>query len=67
MILKEYLGDSVYAHFDGWHIVLTTENGSFATNRIALEPEVIRALLEYQKRVIASFQNESTPTPPPQG
>lgn len=24
---KEYLGDSVYASFDGYHIILTTENG----------------------------------------
>lgn len=26
-----YLGDSVYADFDGWHVVLTTDNGFGAT------------------------------------
>ena len=24
---KTYLGDSVYAEFDGFHLILTTENG----------------------------------------
>lgn len=49
---KEYLGDSVYAEFDGYHIVLTTENGIGPTNTIALEPAVIQALLEFQTRII---------------
>jgi hypothetical protein len=43
---KTYLGDSVYAECDGYHIVLTTENGtpSDPSNRIALEPEVLSQL-----------------------
>lgn len=46
---KVYLGDSVYAAFDGYHVILTTENGypDDPRNRIALEPEVIHALNNY--------------------
>lgn len=45
---KEYLGNSVYVDIDDCAtIVLTTENGLGASNRIALEPEVYQALVEY--------------------
>lgn len=46
---KQYLGDSVYAEFDGNGIILTTENGYplDPSNKIYLEPEVFRALNEY--------------------
>ncbi len=46
---KQYLGDGVYADFDGYHIQLTTENGVDTTNQIALEPEVMTALERYVK------------------
>lgn len=51
--MKEYLGDSVYAQYDGYHIVLTTENGlpNDPSNIIALEPEVIDALVRFRKRI----------------
>lgn len=48
-----YLGDSVYASFDGYNIVLdlrTQDN----TTRIALEPDVLIALVEYMERVYAA-------------
>ena len=45
--MKHYLGDAVYVDFDGYMLVLTTEDGIRATNTIALEPEVYRALLQY--------------------
>jgi len=48
---KYYLGDGVYAEFDGYHIVLTTENGDSITNTIYLDPEVVRSLLEVVKEV----------------
>ena len=47
MSKKAYLGDAVYADHDGFGLVLTTEDGYSATNRIYLEPEVLRALEEY--------------------
>lgn len=57
---KDYIGDSVYVERDDqWPaaIILTTENGYEATNRIVLEPEVIRALLHYIQR---TNPNETT-------
>lgn len=47
---KSYLGDSVYVDFDGYALTLTTENGLGPTNTIVLEPEVVRALVEYLDR-----------------
>lgn len=44
---KRYLGDSVYAVFDGYHVVLTTENGYGPSNTIALEPDVFDSLCRY--------------------
>jgi hypothetical protein len=46
---KAYIGDSVYVQYDGYHIVLTTENGypDDPRNLICLEPEVYEALLQW--------------------
>lgn len=44
---KQYIGDGVYAEFDGWALVLTTENGIETTNRIVLEDSVYAALVAY--------------------
>jgi hypothetical protein len=44
---KLYLGDGVYVDFDGFHIVLTAENGVEATNTIYLEPDVLQHLEMY--------------------
>lgn len=46
---KQYLGDAVYATFDGYHVVLTTSDGIAETNKIYLEPAVIEALQKYLK------------------
>jgi len=48
---KSYLGDSVYAEFDGFHVILTTENGYGPSNTIALEPEVFLALMRFADRI----------------
>lgn len=50
-IKKEYIGDGVYANFDGFNIVLTAENGICATDTIYLEPSVLEALNRYAKRI----------------
>ena len=49
MTRKVYLGDSVYVDWDGYSLVLTTENGypDDPRNRIVLEPEVYNALTDY--------------------
>ncbi len=44
---KVYLGDGAYAEFDGYDVVLTTENGIEETNRIVLDPDVLSALLRF--------------------
>ena len=44
---KVYLGDAVYADHDGYHVVLTTEDGIRVSNTICLEPLVLEALAEY--------------------
>lgn len=46
---REYLGDAVYASFDGYHIWLKTGDGN--NQQIALEPAVYAALQQYAKRI----------------
>ncbi len=58
MTRKIYLGDAVYAEFDGYAVILTTEDGLQTTNTIYLEPEVLAALDEYVKSLRG--ENEAT-------
>jgi len=44
---KQYIGDSVYADFDGYSYILTTENGYGPTNTIYLEPAVLNAFIAW--------------------
>lgn len=50
---KTYLGDSVYAEFDGFNVVLTTNNGyaDDPRNTICCEPEVLEALDSFRKGI----------------
>lgn len=51
-----YLGDGVYASFDGYHIWLATEpNERGYEHRIALEPAVFEALLEYRRKLVEAL------------
>lgn len=54
----EYLGDGVYASFDGWQIWLTTtrENG---THTIAIEPITLDRLLAYRDSLAAKPGQEA--------
>jgi len=45
----DYLGDGVYASFDGYHIVLDLR-AQDSTTRIALDPDVMDALIRYYER-----------------
>ena len=47
-----YLGDGLYAHYDGYHIWLRARRYS-GDHEVALEPEVFDALVEYRKRIYA--------------
>jgi hypothetical protein len=62
---KVYLGDSVYAAFDGDRITLTTENGFGATNTIVIEPEVYQALLTWVG--VLRQRRKATQAPPTEG
>jgi len=64
MIMEEYIGDGVYASYDGYHIVLKTLGSLGPSNKIHLEPPVMQRLKEYegkiaehQKKVRESQQN----------
>lgn len=56
---KDYLGDAVYADFDGFRIVLTTEDGISVSNRVVLEPQVYRSLLGFVDRIAAIQLDEA--------
>ena len=58
MDYDQYLGDGVYASFDGYHIVLDLR-GQDSTTRIAMEPPVIEALLKYQQWIAQKGQDEN--------
>lgn len=52
---KLYLGDGVYVHFDGFSLILTTENGMEVTNTIFLEPDTYSALQDFVKMVYDTY------------
>ena len=56
---KTYLGDGVYADFDNYNIVLTTEDGVSVTNRIYLERAVFDALTKFVATLIAEHGEEA--------
>lgn len=43
-----YLGDGLYASFDGYQIQLQAHNGEYATNTVWLDPSVLTALDKFQ-------------------
>jgi hypothetical protein len=47
-----YLGDSVYADYDGFHIWIWTSDGVSKSCCIALEPQVLDALNNYRARLL---------------
>ena len=48
---KEYLGDGVYAQFDGYQTWIWTSNGIEESPKIALEPGVLFALNRFDQRM----------------
>lgn len=49
-----YLGDGVYAHFNGYSVVLTTghHDPAVADNIIEMEPQVMGSLKRYETDLI---------------
>lgn len=56
-----YLGDGVYASFDGYHISLDLR-GQDNTTKIALDPRVVSSLESYIKRVKETVGKDSEQT-----
>ena len=50
MEAETYLGDGVYASFDGFQVWVWTSNGLRESERIALEPGVLEALNRFNTR-----------------
>lgn len=48
-ITETYLGDGVYATFDGWNIILDLR--AQGPEKICLEPEVMLALYKFAKQL----------------
>ena len=49
---KVYLGDGVYAQYDGYHIWLTVEDGIHTLHTIGIEPIVRDALKAYIEKYV---------------
>jgi len=47
----EYLGDGLYASFDGFQVELYASDGRTKTNRVFLEDKVVKAFLFYLERI----------------
>lgn len=48
---KDYLGDGVYAEYDGYHLILSVEDGKEIKERIYLEPDVLEKFFQYHERL----------------
>lgn len=46
-----YLGDGLYAEFDGFQIRLVASDGERVLNEVFLEPDVFYALLNYAQGI----------------
>lgn len=51
---REYLGDGVYASFDGYQIWLAVNHHD--NHVVALEPSVMNALVRYRDRLMAEAE-----------
>ena len=56
---QTYLGDGVYAEFDGYQIWLYTHDGISRLCEIALEPGVFARLLTYAERLREKGLNDA--------
>ena len=48
---KFYLGDGAFVYFDGYHVVLSTEDGISETNRVCLDAYALAAFEDWLKRL----------------
>lgn len=57
---RVYLGDAVYASFDGFHVVLETHDGIQTTNQIFLDPNVFQNLLTFKEKIVEALVNKAS-------
>ncbi len=59
--LAQYLGDGVYANWDGWHVVLTTgtHEEEKADNLIYLDSATLRQLEAYVERLRGQLEERA--------
>lgn len=48
---NEYLGDGLYADYDGYQIEVYASNGLRKTNVVYFDPDVLRAFIRYAARL----------------
>ena len=56
-----YLGDGLFASFDGWQIKLRAPRGTHGDHEVFLEPDVYEALAAFAKKCWAERSVDSTP------
>lgn len=56
-VIEEYLGDSLYARYDGFQIALMANDPHFPSATVYLDPEVFANLKKFADR-IAAAENE---------
>lgn len=56
---RAYLGDGVYATFDGYQVILTTERLD-GVHWVAVEPQVLTALNDYWALIVRHYQTAKT-------
>ena len=55
--MNEYIGDGLYADFDGWQIELYAYNGVNKTYVVYLEPDVLVTFLRYVENLKKNLTN----------
>ena len=56
-IHEDYLGDGVYALFDGYAIWLRANDVNNPTDEICLEPQVIRSLYSFNEHCVSLIKS----------
>jgi hypothetical protein len=56
---KEHLGDGCYCEFDGFHFVLTAEDGISVQSTVYLDPYVVKAFDNYRERLRKELESRT--------
>jgi len=56
---RAYIGDSVYATFDGFMLTLYTDNGAGPTNTVCLEQGLLERVVEFRDTALQQLKSEA--------